>query len=93
MRKLKLQIQLSADGFAAGPNGELDWMVWDWSDDIKKYVNDLTDSVDTILLGRKMTEGFVSYWKDIVDNKPNDLQFPFAKKNGCISQDCFYKNT
>jgi hypothetical protein len=25
MGKLKLQVQMSADGFVAGPNGELDW--------------------------------------------------------------------
>ncbi len=65
MRKLKLQMQLSVDGFVAGPNGELDWMTWNWSDDIKKYVGDLTDSVDTILLGRKMTDGFVSHWTNV----------------------------
>ncbi|MCY7410685.1 MAG: dihydrofolate reductase family protein [Chitinophagales bacterium] len=29
MRKLKLQAQISVDGFIAGPNGEMDWMVWD----------------------------------------------------------------
>ena len=34
MRKLKLQMQLSVDGFVAGPNHEMDWMVWDWSDDL-----------------------------------------------------------
>ncbi|MGA7720002.1 MAG: hypothetical protein WCA84_02375 [Ignavibacteriaceae bacterium] len=26
MRKLKLQAQMTVDGFVAGPNGELDWM-------------------------------------------------------------------
>lgn len=26
MRKLKLQMQMTIDGFVAGPNGELDWM-------------------------------------------------------------------
>ena len=26
MRKLKLQVQITVDGFVAGPNGELDWM-------------------------------------------------------------------
>jgi len=54
-------MQISVDGFVAGPNGELDWMEWNWDDEIKNYVNELTDSVDTILLGRKMTEGFISH--------------------------------
>ena len=78
-RKLKLQVQMSVDGFVGRPNGELDWMTWDWDDKIKNYVNELTDSVDTILLGRKMTDGFVSYWTDVV-SRPDDLQYDFARK-------------
>ena len=78
MRKLKLQTQVTLDGFAAGPNGELDWMEWNWDDEIKKYVSELTGSIDCILLGRKMTEGFMSYWTKAVEN-PNNPEFPFAK--------------
>jgi len=29
MRKLKLQMQITVDGFVAGPEGQLDWMTWD----------------------------------------------------------------
>jgi len=72
MRKLKLQMQMTIDGFVAGPNGELDWMEWNWSDDIKKYVSDLTDSVDTILLGRKMTDGFISHWTNVAADPTNE---------------------
>lgn len=79
IRKLKLQVQMSVDGFVGRPNGELDWMTWDWDDKIKNYVNELTDSVDTILLGRKMTDGFVSYWTDVV-SRPDDPQYDFARK-------------
>lgn len=28
MRKLKLQVQITVDGYIAGPNGELDWMTF-----------------------------------------------------------------
>src|SRR3990167_4869090 len=77
MRKLKLQVQMSVDGFVARPNGELDWMKWDWDDELKNYVNQLTDSADTILLGRKMTDGFISYWANV---KPESEEYPFAKK-------------
>lgn len=68
MRKLKLQMQMSINGFVGGPNGELDWMTWDWSEDIKTYVTDLTNSMDTIILGRKLAEGFIPYWADIKAN-------------------------
>ena len=29
MRKLKLQMQVTVDGFVAGPEGQLDWMTFD----------------------------------------------------------------
>lgn len=81
MRKLKLQVQMTVDGYVAGPNGELDWMVWGECDSgLETYVNGLTDSSDTILLGRKMTEGFVSYWTDVVENQPESREFSFAQK-------------
>lgn len=64
MRKLKLQMQVSVDGFVAGPNGELDWMTWDWDDELKNYVDELHKPVDSIILGRKMTDGFITAWKD-----------------------------
>ena len=79
MRKVKLQMQLSMDGFVAGPNGEMDWMTWSWGDDIKKYVNDLTEPVDTILLGGHMPEGFIGHWKTVAEN-PADEGHAFGKK-------------
>lgn len=79
MRKLKLQMQISVDGFVAGPNGELDWMTWDWDDELKKYVGDLTNTFDTILLGRKMTDGFISHWTNIVTNQPDSPEYTSAK--------------
>lgn len=71
MRKLKLQIQISVDGFIAGPNGEMDWMVWDWDDELKLFTQELTDSFDCIVLGRKLAEGFIPYWKTVADDQTN----------------------
>ena len=34
MRRLKLQMQVTVDGFMAGPNGEMDWMTWEWDDEL-----------------------------------------------------------
>ena len=62
MRKLKLQVQMSVDGFIAGPNGEMDWMIWDWDDELKKYVTEITEPVDCIVLGRKLAQGFIPHW-------------------------------
>ncbi len=61
MRKLKLQVQVTVDGFVAGPNGELDWMAFKigHNDKLEGFIHELTDTSDTMLLGRKMTEGFI----------------------------------
>ena len=74
MRKLKLQIQISVDGFIAGPNGEMDWMVWDWDDELKQFTQELTDSFDCIVLGKKLAEGFIPYWKTVADDPANPEQ-------------------
>ncbi|WP_152202198.1 dihydrofolate reductase family protein [Georgenia thermotolerans] len=62
MRTFKLQVQTTVDGYMAGPNGEMDWLTCPWSDDLDAYVNTLTESVDTIVLGRRLAEGFIPAW-------------------------------
>lgn len=64
MKKLKLQMQVSIDGFVAGPNGEMDWLTWNRDDQLKNYVGDLTASIDTIVMGRKLAQGFIPVWKE-----------------------------
>lgn len=70
---------MSVDGYVAGQNGELDWMVWDWDDQLKDYVNKLTEPVDCILLGRKMADGFISHWAKVAAN-PDDPEQSWGKK-------------
>ncbi|HEY7485719.1 MAG TPA: dihydrofolate reductase family protein [Streptosporangiaceae bacterium] len=62
MRTFKLQVQTTVDGYMAGPNGELAWATTSWSDDVGDYVTALEESVDTIVLGRKLAEGFIPAW-------------------------------
>lgn len=62
MRKLKLQVQLSVDGFIAGAHGEMDWITFDWDEAINQYVQAITDPVGCIVLGRKLAEGFIPHW-------------------------------
>ena len=42
MRKLKLQVQMTVDGYIGGTNGEMDWTARDWDDELKKYVTEIT---------------------------------------------------
>ncbi|MBK8349994.1 MAG: dihydrofolate reductase family protein [Saprospiraceae bacterium] len=74
MRKLKLQVQMTIDGFISGQNGEMEWMKFPWSYDIINYVREITEPVDTIILGRKLAEGFIPHWTNVVKN-PNDPEF------------------
>lgn len=70
---------MSVDGYIAGPNGELDWMVWNWDDELKKYVTELTEPVDTVLLGRKMADGFISHWAKVAAD-PDNPEYLAGKK-------------
>ena len=62
MRTFKLQVQMTIDGYMAGPNGAMDWIEFGWTDDIKAYVTALTEPVDCIVLGRTLAEGFIPTW-------------------------------
>jgi len=77
MRKLKLQMQVTLDGFnSTGPNDEQQWVTWDL-EGIRQYVNDLLDTSDTILIGRKLAVDYIPYWQDTF-TKPDDPMHDFA---------------
>jgi dihydrofolate reductase len=82
MRKLILQIQMTIDGFVAGPDGQLDWMWMNGKPDesLDRRVIELADSCDTILLGRKMTREFIDYWENVVDNQPSSPEQSLAQR-------------
>jgi dihydrofolate reductase len=79
MRKLKLQVQMTVDGYIAGLNGEMDWTVRSWDDDLKKYVTEITEPVDCIVLGRKLAQGFIPYWASHPEEEGAD-KFNHTKK-------------
>jgi dihydrofolate reductase len=56
MRKFKLQVQTSVDGYMGGPNGEMAWVTVPWTDDASAYSDALHKPVDLIVLGRKLAE-------------------------------------
>jgi dihydrofolate reductase len=65
-RKVILSMQMTLDGYVAGPNDELDWM--SSSDDEWTYMFKDLESVDTFLLGRKMYPGYADFWKSCLNN-------------------------
>jgi dihydrofolate reductase len=52
MRRVRYRVAASLDGFIAGPNGEIDWIVPDPTADFASVYA----SVDTVLLGRRTYE-------------------------------------
>jgi dihydrofolate reductase len=66
------------DGFIAGPNGEFD--DYEPSAEEMRFANRLFASMDGILFGRVIYEGFVEYWDalDINDTSNNALDIEFA---------------
>ncbi len=79
MRKLKLQVQMTVDGFIGGTHGEMDWLTFDWDDELKKTVAEITESIDCIVLGRKLAQGFIPHWASHPD-EPGAEIFNTTKK-------------
>jgi dihydrofolate reductase len=79
MRKIKLQVQMTVDGYIAGINGEMDWTTRDWDDKLKKYVGEITEPIDCIILGRKLAQGFIPYWASHPEQEGAD-KFNSTKK-------------
>lgn len=95
MRKLKLQIQVSVDGYIADKDGKTDWMIWNWGpewtwdDQLRSDFIALKSTVDTVLLSRKMAEeGFISHWASVSTESP---QYPFAKNISAAHKIVFTK--
>ncbi len=78
MRKLKLQVQMTVDGFMGGPNGEMDWVSFNWDEGVVRYVTELTESMDCIVLGRKLAEGFIPHWAGVAAD-PNNPEVASGK--------------
>ncbi len=76
MRKIKLQMRISVDGFVAGPDGEEDWDV-KADDKLWQLINELPDSSGTLLLGRKMAENFIPHFEAF---EPGSPRITFARK-------------
>jgi dihydrofolate reductase len=89
MRKLKLQMQMTINGYVGGPNGENDWMTWNPDDEFIAFMVSLLDTSDTLLIGRKLADGgFVEFWENTAGKNPGH---PFAKKIAALPKIVFTK--
>lgn len=65
-------MNLSLDGYLSGLNGELDWHVEYWNEEMSEKLLQQLDKADTILLGRLTYEAMAEYWQI----KPLEKDFP-----------------
>ena len=90
MRKLKLQMQVTVDGFVStGPVDEQKWVTWAW-DEIKQEVLSRMESTDTIIIGRKLAVDFIPYWERVAKNQ-QDAMYELAIHNVRVRKIIFSK--
>lgn len=68
MRTLRLFMTMSCDGFFAGPDGELDWMLMTQDPEQNADVVDLISKADTGLMGYPVAVGMIPFWSQVAAN-------------------------
>jgi dihydrofolate reductase len=72
MRKVVLSMNVTLDGFMAGPNCELDWHFEAWAPDMADSLCEQLSYADTIILGRVTYTAMAGYWP----GRAMDMSFP-----------------
>ena len=62
MRKVIASVFVTLDGYMVGPNEDMSWVLDNFNEEMAQYEGDLTNSMDTILLGRVTYEIMTNYW-------------------------------
>ncbi len=62
MRKVIASPFTSLDGMMSGPQGEIEWNVPYFDEEMAAYVNQQFEDVDTLLFGRVTYQWFAQYW-------------------------------
>ncbi len=66
MRKVIFLIHVTLDGFTAGPNGEMDWIVY--NEDVEQYAHELHSTTDAAIYGRVTYQMMEWYWPKALTN-------------------------
>ncbi|WP_436866136.1 dihydrofolate reductase family protein [Staphylococcus pseudoxylosus] len=69
MRKLVVFLHSSLDGFVEGPQGAMDigWIVY--NHELEDFANEVLQTADTIVWGRKTYEMMYDYWPTVSSNE------------------------
>ncbi|MGH2658152.1 MAG: dihydrofolate reductase family protein [Actinomycetota bacterium] len=68
MRRIVMFNRVTADGFFAGPDGNLDWVVPD--EEVDRAAAEAIPGSDTFLFGRRTYELFEAFWPHALDDSP-----------------------
>lgn len=68
-RRIVMFDWMTADGYFAGPDGNLAWVVPD--EEQAKAAAEGIPGFDTVLFGRRTYELFEGFWRHAVDDSPN----------------------
>jgi dihydrofolate reductase len=76
MRKLISYMFTSIDGFIADRAGALDWAPID--DELMRFANEYFATMDGIVFGRNVYQGFVEYWDHLDPKAASEHEVDFA---------------
>ncbi len=80
MRNLYVYMTMSLDGFVAGPNNELDWMLPVTDPELSSDILDLFRTADAGIIGYPTYAGMVHYWRSAAQNElASEDQREFAR--------------
>ncbi|WP_291906015.1 dihydrofolate reductase family protein [Chitinophaga sp. CB10] len=70
MRKVVALAFVTLDGFTTGPNGETDWQLHNFNEEIGEYIFESYEDTDLLLLGRYTYQQFAAYWHHQYNKNP-----------------------
>ena len=76
MRKLVLQMSISADGFVCGPNHETDWLMWTRDKSVKDWIEKSLCEGGVHIMGSRTFQVMAPYWALSTDQLAEPM-YPF----------------
>jgi dihydrofolate reductase len=65
MRKIYLYMTMTFDGFLAGPNNELDWMLQIEDQELHKDILAIINAAQSGIIGYPTASGMIPYWSNV----------------------------
>ena len=96
MRKLVLQMRISADGFVGGPNGEIDWLLRTMDESAILWIEDTLWQAGVHIMGSRTFYDTLNYWPTSSNQiaKPmNEIPKIVFSKKGRIETSTFGQTT